>query len=64
MVTAPSQRRKGFAARVVRTALAELAARGLAPRYQVEEHNKASIHLANSIGLVPFLTIVHYVHER
>lgn len=63
VVTAPSQRRKGFAARVVRTALAELSARGLVPRYQVEEHNTASIRLAHAIGLVPFLTIVHYAHE-
>lgn len=63
VVTAPAQRRKGYAARVVGTALAELSARRLAPRYQVEEHNTASIRLAQAIGLVPFLTIVHYVHE-
>lgn len=62
VVTAPAQRRKGYAARVVGTALAELSARGLAPRYQVEEHNTASIRLAQTIGLVPFLTIVHYAH--
>jgi ribosomal protein S18 acetylase RimI-like enzyme len=63
VVTAPSHRRQGLGARVVRTALAELAGRGLAPRYQVEEHNTASIALARSVGLVPFLTIVHYAHE-
>lgn len=63
VVTALSQRRKGFAARVVRTALAELAARRLTPRYQVEEHNKDSLQLAQAIGLVPFLTIVHYAHR-
>lgn len=62
VVTAPSHRRKGLAARVVRTALAELAARGLVPRYQVEEDNEASIVLARSVGLVPFVTIVHYEH--
>lgn len=62
VVTAPSQRRRGFAARVVRSALAELAVRGLAPRYQVEERNAASIRLAQALGLVPFLTIVHYAH--
>jgi GNAT superfamily N-acetyltransferase len=62
VVTDPSHRRQGFGTRVVRTALAQLAERGLAPRYQVEEHNKASIALARSVGLEPFLTIVHYAH--
>lgn len=61
--TAPSHRGKGFGARVVRTALARLAERGLAPRYQVEEDNEASIRLARSVGLAPFLTIVHYVRD-
>lgn len=63
VVTAPSHRRQGFGARVVRTALAELANRKLVPRYQVEEHNSASIRLAESVGLAPFLTITHYAHE-
>jgi GNAT superfamily N-acetyltransferase len=63
VVTAPAHRRKGFGARVVRTALAALLRRGLAPRYQVEEHNDASIGLARSIGLAPFLTIAHYAHD-
>ena len=63
VVTAPSHRRQGLGARIVRTTLAELAARGLTPRYQVEEHNTASIGLARSIGLAPFLTIVHYAHD-
>lgn len=63
VVTAPSHRRQGLGTRVVRTTLAELAARGLAPRYQVEEHNTASIGLARSVGLAPFLTIVHYAHD-
>jgi len=62
VVTAPSHRRSGLGALVVRTALAELAERGLAPRYQVEEGNEASIRLARSVGLVPFVTIVHYEH--
>jgi ribosomal protein S18 acetylase RimI-like enzyme len=62
VVTASSHRRQGFGARVVRTALAELTRRGLAPRYQVEEHNNASIALARSVGLAAFLTIVHYAH--
>ena len=63
MVTAPAHRRQGLGARVVRRALAELAERRLAPRYQVEEHNTGSIALARSVGLAPFLTIVHYAHD-
>jgi GNAT superfamily N-acetyltransferase len=61
VVTDPAYRRKGLGARVVRTALAEITRRGLKPRYQVEEHNAASIALARSVGLAPFLTITHYV---
>ena len=61
VVTAPEHRRKGLGARVVRTALATLGKRGLKPRYQVEEHNAASIALARSVGLMPFVTITHYV---
>lgn len=62
VVTAATHRRAGFGARVVRTALAELSRRGLVPRYQVEESNEASIGLARSVGLAPFLTITHYAH--
>lgn len=62
VVTAPAHRRQGLGARLVGTALAELAGRGLTPRYQVEEDNDASIRLARSVGLAPFLTIVHYGH--
>jgi hypothetical protein len=50
-----------LAARVVRTALAELNERALKPHYQVEEHNAASISLARSVGLTPFVTITHYL---
>lgn len=60
VVTPPARRKQGFAALVVRAALAELTRRGLAPRYQVEEDNAASIALARSVGLVPFTTITHY----
>jgi GNAT superfamily N-acetyltransferase len=63
VVTASAHRRKGLGARVVRTALAELARRGLVPRYQVEEHNMPSIVLARSVGLVPFVTITHYEYR-
>lgn len=62
VVTAPSHRRKGLAALVVRMALAALAERGMAPRYQVEENNEASIGLARAVGLERFLTITHYEH--
>ena len=62
VITAPAHRRRGLGAHIVRSALAELARRGLAPRYQVEEHNEASIGLAHSVGLAPFLTITHYAH--
>lgn len=62
VVTSPGHRRQGLAARVVRTALAELGERGLTPRYQVEEDNTASIALARSVGLAPFVTITHWAH--
>ncbi len=63
VVTESAHRRQGLGARVVRAALAELARRGLAPRYQVEEHNAASIGLARAVGLAPFLAITHYTHD-
>ncbi|MBS0518183.1 MAG: GNAT family N-acetyltransferase [Proteobacteria bacterium] len=63
VVTASPQRRKGFGGKVVRTALAELNDRSLAPRYQVDAHNEASIRLARSVGLAPFLTVVHYASD-
>jgi GNAT superfamily N-acetyltransferase len=62
VVTALSHRRKGLGAQVVRAALAQLSDRGLAPRYQVEADNEASIALARSVGLAPFVTIVHFAH--
>lgn len=64
VVTAPEHRRKGLGARVVRTALATLGERGLKPRYQVQEDNAASIALARSVGLAPFVTITHYLTSR
>ena len=63
VVTSPSQRRRGYASRAVSTALSELAARRLAPRYQVQEDNLPSIRLAQSLGLDLFLTITHFLHE-
>ena len=61
-VVTPSQsRRRGYGARVVSTAVAELQRRGLSPRYQVHDGNLASIQLAKSIGLELFLTITHHL---
>ena len=61
--TPEAARRRGHGARAVRAALRELGLRGLAPRYQVHEANEASIRLAESAGLRPFLHLVHYMHE-
>jgi GNAT superfamily N-acetyltransferase len=60
--TLPACRGQGLAARVVRTALAELQALALVPRYQVQDDNVASIRLAESVGLERFLTITHFLH--
>lgn len=63
VVTPPAHRQAGLGSQVVRTALAELSDRNLIPRYQVEANNHASIALAKSVGLKPFLTLTHYVHR-
>jgi ribosomal protein S18 acetylase RimI-like enzyme len=60
VVTSNEHRRRGLAARVVRTALNELQRRALIPRYQVSEDNLPSIRLATSIGLREFLRISHF----
>jgi RimJ/RimL family protein N-acetyltransferase len=62
VVSPPEFRGRGFAARVVRTALAEIARRRLIPRYQVDRNNTPSIRLAESVGLQRFLSIVHFLH--
>ncbi|HKV00025.1 MAG TPA: GNAT family N-acetyltransferase [Vineibacter sp.] len=62
--TPPEHRGQGLAARVVRTALAELERRHLVPRYQVHEENVPSVRLAQSIGLDQFLQITHFLHAR
>jgi RimJ/RimL family protein N-acetyltransferase len=62
-VVAPLEYRgRGYASRVVRKALAELARRRLTPRYQVDRNNGPSIRLAESLGLRRFLTITHFLH--
>lgn len=60
VVTPASHRGRGFAARVVRTALAELQRRKLIARYQVNEDNLPSIRLATSVGLRQFLQLTHF----
>jgi len=60
VVTPTAYRGKGFAARVVRTALAELQRRKLVARYQVNEDNLPSIRLATSVGLRQFLQLTHF----
>lgn len=60
VVTPAQHRGKGFASRVVRSALAELQRRGLVARYQVNEDNLPSIRLARSLGLRQFLQLTHF----
>jgi len=62
VVAPPEFRGRGFAARVVRTALAELSRRRRTPRYQVDRNNTPSIKLAESVGLQRFLAITHFLH--
>ena len=62
VVAPPEFRGRGFAARAVRTALAELSRRGLTPRYQVDRNNVPSVRLAESVGLQQFLAITHFLH--
>jgi len=60
VVTPTPHRGRGFAARVVQTALAELQRRKLVARYQVNEDNLPSIRLATSVGLQQFLQLTHF----
>lgn len=58
--TASSARGRGLAHKVVQTALYHLLREDRIPRYHVLESNHASIGLAGSVGLVPFVTLVHW----
>lgn len=60
VLTPAAHRSQGFAARVVRKALAELQRRKLLARYQVNEDNLPSIRLATSAGLRQFLQLTHF----
>src|SRR5690606_23733015 len=59
--TVDHARHQGCARRVVETALHELQARELIPRYHVEDVNAASVGLAQSLGLVECTRIEHFV---
>lgn len=59
--TCSDLRRQGHAARVVRSAFAELNRRGLQARYVVEETNQPSMLLASAIGLKHVLTLTHFL---
>ncbi len=61
--TADSARRKGYARRVVQTALAHVLEMGRIPRYHVEDVNTASHQLAQGLGLKPCLHFRHYVYQ-
>jgi ribosomal protein S18 acetylase RimI-like enzyme len=59
----PGHRRRGLARRVVETALHHLGHAGFLARYQVQEDNRASILLAESIGLRWVVTYEHWRHD-
>lgn len=61
--TSASARRNGYARRVVGTALAYVLGEGNIPRYHVEAVNKASISLAEGLGLKPCLHFNHYLFD-
>ncbi len=60
--TIDGERRKGHARRLVETALHTLLHNGCIPRYNVHEANRPSIHLAESLGLQPFVVVEHWLH--
>jgi GNAT superfamily N-acetyltransferase len=55
----PEARRKGYARKLVETALHTLVRGGARPCEQVPELNQPSIRLAEAIGLEPFVTTEH-----
>lgn len=62
--TVEGHRRKGYAHKIVETALALLVDRGYIPRYQMHEDNLPSIRLAESVGLKRFLVTEHFMVRR
>jgi GNAT superfamily N-acetyltransferase len=61
--TVPRCRRSGLARMVAETALHRLGHNGFLARYQAQEDNRASILLAESIGLRHVVTYVHWRHD-
>jgi RimJ/RimL family protein N-acetyltransferase len=61
--TDPGHRRSGLAREVVEAALYHLWHAGLLARYQAQENNRASILLAESIGLNQVVTYEHWRHD-
>jgi RimJ/RimL family protein N-acetyltransferase len=61
--TVEQYRGKGYAKKVVESAISRLMSRGLIPRYQVVDGNIESIRLAESIGLRKFVVLEHLMME-
>jgi RimJ/RimL family protein N-acetyltransferase len=61
--TVEQYRDKGYAKKVVKSAISRLMSRELTPRYQVVSENTASIRLAESIGLRKFVVLEHLMME-
>jgi GNAT superfamily N-acetyltransferase len=57
--TLENARRKGYARQAVSAALVRVLADGYIPRYVAENHNMASIRLAESLGMRPCLHLEH-----
>lgn len=64
VITPEAHRGQGHGRRVVGTALGELARRNLLARYQVDENNRASIALAESLGMARFTHLSHYLARK
>ncbi len=64
LYTVNRARRRGYARAIVATAMNSLLARGHVPRYQMDESNVASKHLAENLGLNLFLATEHYLHQH
>jgi len=61
LYVSPAARRRGHASALVRAALADLAARGLAVRYVVDATNAPSIVLAERCGLREVMRLEHWL---
>ncbi|MCG8480206.1 MAG: GNAT family N-acetyltransferase [Spirochaetales bacterium] len=61
--TVSGQRRRGLARAVVCAAIGDLVRDGRRPRYQFRHDNDPSRALAESVGLIPTLTVAHYLRD-